>query len=73
VAKCPSCKKELTKPVKSWTYGIFKVDAYSCDCDTDFREYTSIHVILVQTPKNTLKLEKHSFILELKKGRWIKA
>jgi len=24
-------KKELIKPKKSWTYGIFKVQAYSCD------------------------------------------
>lgn len=43
------------KPKKSWTYGLFKVQAYSCDCGTDFREYT--------------KAGKHSFTLKLKKGK----
>jgi hypothetical protein len=55
MAKCPNCKKELTKPKKSWTYGIFKVQAYLCDCGTDFREYS--------------KAGKHSFTLKLKKGK----
>jgi hypothetical protein len=50
MAKCPNCKKELTKPKKSWTYGIFKVQAYSCYCGTDFREYS--------------KNGKHSFTLK---------
>jgi len=60
MAKCPNCKKELTKPKKTWTYGIFKVQAYKCDCGTDFREYT--------------KAGKHSFTLKLKKGKgFIKA
>jgi hypothetical protein len=60
MAKCPNCKKELAKPKKTWTYGIFKVQAYSCDCGTDFREYT--------------KAGKHSFTLKLKKGKgFIKA
>jgi len=58
MANCPNCKKEITKPKKSWTYGIFKVDAYSCDCGIDFREYT--------------KAEKHIFTLKLKNGRWVK-
>jgi hypothetical protein len=72
VAKCPKCKKELTKPLKSWIYGVFKVDAFSCNCGTNFREYTAIHAILKKTPENILKLEKHSFTLELQKGRWVK-
>jgi hypothetical protein len=60
MAKCPNCKKEITKPKKSWTYGIFKVQFYSCDCGTDFREYT--------------KAGKHSFTLQLKKGKgYVKA
>jgi hypothetical protein len=59
MAKCPNCKKEISKPKKSWTYGIFKVDAYSCECGTVFREYN--------------KAGKHSFTLELQKGRFRKA
>ena len=59
MAKCPNCKKEISKPKKSWTDGIFKVDAYSCECGTGFREYS--------------KAGKHSFTLELQKGRFRKA
>jgi len=60
MVKCPNCKKELTKPKKTWTYGIFKVQAYSCDCGTDFREY--------------VREGKHSFTLKLQKGKgYIKA
>ena len=55
MVKCPICKKELTKPKKTWTYGQFAVEAYSCDCGTDFREY--------------IKAGKHSFTLKLKKGK----
>ena len=55
MVKCPNCKKELSKPKKSWTYGQFAVQAYSCDCGTDFREYT--------------KARKHSFTLKVKKGK----
>jgi len=36
----PKLQKDVPRPEKTWTYGIFKVDAYSCDCGTDFREYT---------------------------------
>ena len=72
MAKCPNCEKELTKPKKSWTYGVFRVDAYSCDCGAKFREYTTIHVIVARTSKNTPKLEKHGFILKLEKNTWIK-
>ena len=61
MVKCPNCKKEIAKPKKSWTYGSFKVQAYSCDnCCTDFREYT--------------KAGKHSFTLRLKEGKgYVKA
>ena len=58
--KCPNCKKEQGEPNKTWKYGRFTVQAYSCDCGTDFREYT--------------KAGKHSFTLKLKKGKgYIKA
>jgi len=61
MAKCPNCRKEVKKPKKTWTYGLFEVQAYSCDnCNTDFREYQ--------------KDGKHSFTLKLKKGKgFIKA
>jgi len=55
MVECPNCKKELTKPKKSWSYGQFIVQAYSCNCGTRFREYT--------------KDGKHSFTLKLEKGR----
>jgi len=61
MAECPNCKKEIAKPQKTWKYGQFTVQTYSCsNCNTQFREYT--------------KAGKHSFTLELKKGkRFIKA
>ena len=60
MAKCPSCKKESSKPKKSWNYGPFKVQAYSCECGTDFRDYS--------------REGKHSFSLKLKKGKgYVKA
>jgi len=60
MAKCPNCKKENPKPAKTWRYGQFTVQAYSCDCGTDFREYT--------------REGKHGFTLKLKKGKgFIKA
>ena len=61
MVKCPNCKKEQDKPKKTWKYGQFTVEAYSCDCDTQFREYIT-------------KAGKHSFTLKLKKGKgFIKA
>ena len=73
LAKCPDCKKELTEPKKSWAYGVFRVDAYSCDCGANFREYATIHLFESQTSNATPKLEKHGFVLILKNGRWVKA
>jgi len=55
MVKCPNCKGEVRKPKKTWKYGQFTVEAYSCECGTDFREYT--------------KAGKHSFTLKLKKGK----
>jgi hydrogenase maturation factor HypF (carbamoyltransferase family) len=61
LAKCPTCKKEITNPTKTWKYWRFAVQAYSCEnCGTVFNEYT--------------KEGKHSFTLELKKGKgYVKA
>lgn len=56
MVKCPKCKKDLSKPTKTWTYGQFEVQAFSCtNCGTQFREYT--------------KDGKHSFTLKLVKGK----
>jgi hypothetical protein len=38
--KCPTCRKELGKPEKTWKYRDFRVEAYRCGCGTGFREYT---------------------------------
>jgi len=61
MVKCPNCKKEQAKPKKTWKYGAFTVQAYTCgNCKTDFREY--------------MRAGKHSFTLKLKKGKgYIKA
>ena len=58
MVKCPDCKSELSKPVKTWKYGPFLVEAYVCDkCRTQFREYTRIFT------------GKHSFTLKVCKGK----
>lgn len=31
--------KEYRNHKKKWKYGSFDVEAYSCECGTDFREY----------------------------------
>jgi DNA-directed RNA polymerase subunit RPC12/RpoP len=62
MAKCPNCKKEIEQTQKTWKYGNFTVNAYSCkDCNTQFREYYD-------------KNGKHSFTLKLERGKgYIKA
>jgi len=62
MSKCPNCKKENPKPQKTWKYGQFKVQAYTCkNCKTKYRNYLD-------------KKEKHSFTLKLQKGKgYIKA
>jgi DNA-directed RNA polymerase subunit RPC12/RpoP len=59
--KCPNCKKEVSKPEKTWKYGRFNVQAYKCsNCSTQFRDYT--------------KNDKAAFTLKLEKGRgYVKA
>lgn len=58
MAKCPDCNKELN-PRKNWSYWLFKVEGYSCDCGAKFRRYS--------------KNGKHAFTLKLAKdGRWRK-
>jgi transcription initiation factor IIE alpha subunit len=61
MAKCPKCNEALSKPDKSWKYGIFQVEAFTCqNCKTQFREYT--------------KSGKYAFTLKLEKGKgYIKA
>jgi Zn ribbon nucleic-acid-binding protein len=61
MASCPRCKREDLKPTKTWKYGPFTVQAYSCsNCGTQYREYS--------------KDKKHSFTLKLQKGKgYVKA
>jgi len=62
MAKCPHCKTENPKPAKTWKYGTFTVQAYTCsNCKTQYREYYD-------------KNGKHSFTLKLQKGKgYVKA
>jgi hydrogenase maturation factor HypF (carbamoyltransferase family) len=56
MAKCPKCLREAKDPNKTWKYGQFKVQAYSCkNCGTQFRNYS--------------REGKHSFTLKLVKGK----
>jgi DNA-directed RNA polymerase subunit RPC12/RpoP len=56
MAICPRCKKEVTKPEKTWKYRVFKAEFYRCgNCGTKFREYT--------------KNGKHSFTLMYLEGK----
>jgi len=61
MSRCLKCQKEVRDPEKTWKYGQFKVQAYSCkNCGTQFRDYS--------------KEGKHSFTLKLQKGKgYIKA
>ena len=56
---CPECRKELTKPNKTWKYSVFKAEFYVCgNCGAKIREYT--------------KNGEHSFTLMLKDGKYRK-
>jgi DNA-directed RNA polymerase subunit RPC12/RpoP len=56
MTKCPKCAKEVSKPEKTWKYGIFTVQVFSCGhCGTKFRDY--------------VEKGKHSFTLKLQKGK----
>jgi transposase-like protein len=61
MVNCPKCKKDVTKPAKTWKYGPFTAQAYLCsNCGTKFNEYT--------------RNGKHSFTLKLQKGKgYVKA
>ncbi len=39
MGKCPDCMREYHEHKKKWRYGHFDVEAYSCECGTDFGEY----------------------------------
>ena len=57
MAKCPDCGKIVEKPDKTWKYGNFSVNAYTCkNCNIRFREYFD-------------KNGKHSFTLKFQKGK----
>ena len=37
--KCPDCLRESNKIKKQWKFSHYDVEAYSCECGTDFRSY----------------------------------
>ena len=39
MGKCPDCMKEYQEHKKKWKFGKFDVEAFTCECGTDFREY----------------------------------
>jgi hypothetical protein len=53
--------REYREHKKKWKYGQFDVEAYTCECGTDFREYK--------------REGQHSFTLKKSKNdnRWKKA
>jgi len=59
MVQCPKCKKELTRPNKTWKYRELTAEFYVCNnCGAKFREY--------------LKNGKHSFTLMFKDGHYRK-
>ena len=60
MTKCPDCMKEIAESKKKWAYGKFDVEAFSCECGTDFRSYKKDGV-------ESFKLKK-----EKTSGRWKK-
>lgn len=75
MVKCPNCEKEVDMHDrrKSWAYGVFKVDAYSCDCGANFREYSYLRLTESPTSKSPPNIERRSFKLMLRRGKWVKA
>ena len=60
MGKCPDCLREYEQCKKAWKYEWFDVEAFACECGTDFRTY---------------KIDgKHSFALKKSKKdkRWKK-
>jgi len=56
MAKCPGCGANVEKSSKTWRYGVFTVNAYTCgNCGLRFREY--------------FREGKYIFTLKLEKGR----
>ena len=55
MGKCPDCMKEYREHKKKWKYGRFDVEAYTCECGTNFREYSleGKHNYTLKNNKNT--------------------
>jgi len=59
MVQCPKCKKELTRPNKTWKYRELIAQFYICtNCGAKFREYT--------------KNGKHGYTLMFKDGKYRK-
>ena len=52
MVKCPDCLKEITETNKKWKFGQFDVEAFSCECGTDFRSYKKDGVDSFKLKKN---------------------
>jgi hypothetical protein len=73
MTKCPNCGKEC-KSNKSWSYGVFQVYSFSCECGLRFNEYESISILIDDTKrKKAESIQNHHFILLRKNGKWAKA
>lgn len=53
MGKCPDCMKEYQEYKKKWKYGQFEVEAFTCECGTDFRDYKreGKHKFTLKKPK----------------------
>ena len=57
MTKCPDCLREITECKKRWKYSSFDVEAFTCECGTDFRSYKKDGVESFKLKKT--KTDKH--------------
>ncbi len=62
VTKCPDCLREVNESKKKWKFGQYNVEAFSCECGTDFRSYKKegIDSFKLKKDKNDGKWRKSS-------------
>jgi hypothetical protein len=60
MVRCPACKREFDRYKKAWSYGQFRVEAYSCECGTDLRDYSigGKHSFFLKKSKKDRKFTK---------------
>ena len=57
MVKCPDCMREVEEVKKKWKYSWFYVEAFSCECGTDFRSYKKNGIETFKLKKT--KTDKH--------------